>query len=109
MHPRISVSAMCSARWGLHEDLAWWASAGITNVAASLRKLEAFGPADGTRRIADAGLRVTNLLGLGFDLSATGDWPAHQDRLMAAVAAAGVMRAESFVLTTGSARSLTWE
>jgi sugar phosphate isomerase/epimerase len=109
MHPRISVSAMCSARWDVAEDLEWWGSDGITNVGVSLRKLEAFGLDRGARQIADAGLRVTNLLGLGFDLSTPVDWPAHQGRLLAAVEAAKVMRAESFVLTTGSARSLTWE
>jgi sugar phosphate isomerase/epimerase len=109
MHPRISVSAMCSARWDLGEDLTWWASAGITNVGVSLRKLEAFGLAGGVRQVADAHLRVTNLLGLGFDLSAPQDWPVHQDRLIAAVEAATAINAETFVLTTGSARSLTWE
>jgi sugar phosphate isomerase/epimerase len=109
MHPRISVSAMCSARWDMAADLAWWASAGITNVGIALRKLEALGVGDGARQVRDAGFRVTNLLGLGFDLSAPSEWPAHQARLAGAVEAATVMGAECFVLTTGSARSLSWE
>jgi sugar phosphate isomerase/epimerase len=74
-----------------------------------LAKLEAAGLAQATARVVDAGLRVTNLLGLGFNLADRSRWPAQQERLVAAVEAASAMDAECFVLTTGSAGSMAWE
>jgi len=109
MHPRLSVSAISTSAWTLEADLAFYADAGITNVGLALRKLEATGLEKGIRAVQDAGLRVTNVLGLGFDLTDRGSWPAHQRRLCDAAAAAAVVGAECFVLTTGSAGSMTWE
>jgi sugar phosphate isomerase/epimerase len=109
VHPRISVSAISTNGWSLEQDLAFWHDKGITNVGVSLRKLEAHGLAGGTTRVVDAGLRVTNLLGLGFALTRPDQWPAHQERLAAAVSAAAAMAAECFVLTTGAAGPMPWE
>jgi sugar phosphate isomerase/epimerase len=89
--------------------LEFWAAAGITNVGVSLRKLETFGVDAGVAALRQAGLRITNLLGLGFDLADRSRWSGHQDRLAHAVEAASAIGAESFVLTTGSAGGLTWE
>ena len=61
----VSVSAICTFDWSLEEDLAFYAEHGITNVGISLVKLERHGWADGAARVRDAGLRVTNLIGLG--------------------------------------------
>lgn len=109
MHPRISVSAMCTPSLSLEADIAFWREAGITNVGVSLRKLEEAGLEAGAARLAGAGLRVTNLLGLGFPLADRKRWPAHQARLCAAVEAARTMGAECLVLTTGRAAPLSWE
>jgi sugar phosphate isomerase/epimerase len=109
MHNRISVSAMCTPGWTLEQDLAFWAANGITNVGVALRKLEQGGIERNTELVAGAGLRVTNLLGLGFDLVDRGRWPAHQARLVSAVAAGSAMGAECLVLTTGAAGALMWE
>ena len=109
MHPRASVSAMSSAAWTLEQDLAFWQRAGITNVGLALRKMEAAGLAAAVDRVVDAGLRVTNLLGLGFDLTDRARWSSHQQRLIDAVDAARAVGAECMVLTTGSAGSMTWE
>jgi sugar phosphate isomerase/epimerase len=109
VHPRISVSAMSTYRWDLEEDLAFWAEADVTNVGVSLRKLEAAGLTPATKRVADAGLRVTNLLGLGFDLTDRSRWEGHQQRLVDAAEAAAAIKAECFVLTTGAAGAMTWE
>jgi len=75
MHPRASLSAISSFSWELDADLAFYADAGITNVGISVAKLERFGWEDGTRRVVDAGLRVTNLIGLGpFHLAEPDRW-----------------------------------
>jgi sugar phosphate isomerase/epimerase len=109
MHSRISVSAMCTSGWDLAQDVEFWLAEGISNVGVSLRKLEVAGLAVGSARVAEAGLRVTNLLGLGFDLVERQQWPAHQARLVGAVSAGVTMGADCLVLTTGAARSLPWE
>lgn len=106
---RISVSAISTNRFSLEEDLEFWAASGIGRVGVSLRKLEAAGLERGARLVLAAGLEVTNLLGLGFPLTERSRWPAHQDRLQHAVAAAAEMRAKCLVLTTGPAGAWSWE
>jgi sugar phosphate isomerase/epimerase len=110
VHPRISLSAISTFDWSLEEDLAFYADAGITNVGVSVAKLERAGWDAGTRRIADAGLRVTNLIGLGpFHLDAPGGWDEQRDRIRSALDTADALAAECVVFTTGPAGRLTWE
>jgi sugar phosphate isomerase/epimerase len=110
MHARVSVSAMSTWRWTLQDDLAFYASAGITNVGASLAKLDAHGIDDGIRLLRGAGLRITNLLGIGpFRLADRDQWPASRDRVRRAFDAAERLGAECLVLTTGPAAPLSWE
>lgn len=110
MHPRVSLSAISTASWGLDEDLAFYADAAITNVGISVAKLERFGWDEGTRRIVDAGLRVTNLIGVGpFHLAEPGRWAAQRDRLARALDTATAVGAECAAFTTGPAGPLPWE
>src|SRR4051794_41977197 len=82
MHDRVSVSAISTFTWDLATDLAFYARAGITNVGISVAKLERHGWDDGAARVTDAGLRVTNLIGLGpFHLATPVRWPERQERL----------------------------
>jgi sugar phosphate isomerase/epimerase len=109
MHPQLSVSAVCSYRQSLDEDLAMWERLGVRRVGLTLAKLEAADVDKGARRIADAGLDVTNLIAFGPKLSDPSSWSAHVDRLLGAVDAARTMDADLLVLTTGPAGQLTWE
>lgn len=107
---RISVSAISTFDWSLEEDLAFYAEHGITNVGISLVKLERHGWADGAARVRDAGLRVTNLIGLGpFHLSAPEQWEQQRERLMRALDAGVTVGAECLVVTTGPAGALSWK
>ena len=112
MHPRISVSAISTISWSLEEDLDFYRQAGIDQVGISLRKLDVSGY-DRKRSaalIGEAGLRVTNLLGLGpFTLARPDQWPAQQQRVLAAVDMASAIAAECLILTTGPAGQLPWE
>ena len=109
VHPQLSVSAVSSHRWTLDEDLAFWATSGIDHVGLSLRKLEVAGIDDACVRIADAGLRVSNVVELGWwDLTDPGTWPRQQGRLVAAVDVASRLGG-CLVLTTGPALGLEWE
>ncbi len=110
MHPRISLSAISTFQWSLDEDLAFYERAGITAIGASLAKLEAAGIEAGARRLRDAGVRVTNLIGLGpFRLDDPDQWPSQRDRVRAALDAAEAVAAECMILTTGPAGQLAWE
>lgn len=107
---RVSVSAICTFDWSLVDDLAFYAEHGITNVGVSLVKLERHGWVEGAARIRDAGLRVTNLIGLGpFHLASPAQWNQQRDRLMHALDAGVTVGAECLVVTTGPAGQLSWE
>jgi sugar phosphate isomerase/epimerase len=105
----VSVSAISTWKWTLAEDIAFWQRAGISSVGLALRKLEAAGLREAVQRILDAGLAVTNVLAIGFDLTDRSCWPEQQARLVAGVEAAVQVAAGCFVLTTGPAGQLTWE
>ncbi len=110
MHPRVSLSAISSFTWTLDEDLAFYERAGITAIGASLAKLEDAGIELGARRLRDAGVRVSNLFGIGkFQLDVPEQWPSQQDRVRGALDAAEAVGAECMILTTGPARQLPWE
>jgi sugar phosphate isomerase/epimerase len=96
--------------WTLLQDLEFYRAASIDRVGVSLAKLEAHGVDDGVERIMDAGLHVSNVLGLGqFPLGTPERWAEHQARLVGALEAAKAMGAGCLVLTTGPAAGLEWE
>ena len=103
--PRVSVNGICTNRLTLHEDLAFWERHGIVDVGIPLRKL---GSGD-ARRVADAGLRVSNLLAWGPPLDDRSSWPEYRERIESAFEQAAEMRSEALVVTTGPAGSLSWE
>ncbi|MGH9024568.1 MAG: sugar phosphate isomerase/epimerase family protein [Acidimicrobiia bacterium] len=110
MHPRVSVSAISTYSWSLDEDLAFWADAAITNVGVSVAKVEQAGWDEALERVASAGLRIGNLIGLGpFSLADRAQWSLQQERLTRVVDAAARLQAECLVLTTGPAGPLSWD
>src|SRR5438067_10709317 len=110
MHDRLSVSAVSSWRATFDEDLALWERLGIGHVGLSLRKCEEVGLDVATRRVRDAGLRVSNFVECGWcELDDAATWPAYRDRMMAALDAMPAVGAPVLVLTTGPAGALEWE
>jgi sugar phosphate isomerase/epimerase len=113
MHPRVSVSAICTFALDLAGDLDFWSKHDINRVGVSVAKLDAFGwdagVARAARSVAD-GLQVANLIGLGpFHLDDPAQWPFQRARLTRALDAAEALRADCIVFTTGPAGALTWE
>ncbi len=103
------MSAVSSWRWTLDEDLAFWADAEIAHVGLSFRKLEDHGIDAAIARIRDAGVRVSNLVELGWwDLAETATWRTQQERLERAVDVASDLGG-CLVLTTGPALRLDWD
>jgi sugar phosphate isomerase/epimerase len=109
MHPRISVSAICSYKQSLDEDIALWERLGVRRVGLTLAKMEAAGIDDAVRLISEAGLDVTNVIAFGPRLHEPGMWSSHVDRLLACVDAARAVGSDFLALTTGPAGPLSWE
>jgi sugar phosphate isomerase/epimerase len=110
MHPQLSVSAVSSWPWPLEEDLRCWAELGVDQVGLSFRKLEDAGVATAARRVRDAGMRVTNIVELGWwVLDDPTTWAAQQARLVSALDAAAITGAPCLVLTSGPAGRLAWD
>jgi sugar phosphate isomerase/epimerase len=106
----VSVSAICTFTQDLAADLDFWATYGIDCVGVSVAKLDAFGWDEGTARVADAGLRVANLIGLGpFVLTRPAQWEQQRERLVRALDAGRALEAECVVFTTGPAGRLPWD
>lgn len=108
------MSAVSSWQWTLDEDLAFWASSAIDHVGLSFRKLEEAGIDASVARLRDAGVRVSNVVELGWwDLANPRTWEPQRDRLQAAVDVAAALASGDasacLVLTTGPAASLQWD
>jgi sugar phosphate isomerase/epimerase len=109
VHPRLSVSAVSSWRWSLDDDLACWADLGVDHVGLSFRKLDEAGLDVATAKIRADGLRVSNLVELGWwDLAEPATWPLQQGRLRDAVGVAADLGG-CLVITTGPALGLDWD
>jgi sugar phosphate isomerase/epimerase len=109
VHPRLSISAVSSWKWSFDDDLRFWLSAGIEHVGLSFRKMEEAGVERATTAIGDAGLRVSNIVELGWwKLANRATWSSQQDRLLQAVDVAREFDA-CLVLTTGPAGELDWD
>jgi sugar phosphate isomerase/epimerase len=109
MHPRISVSAICSYKQTLEEDIALWERLDVHRVGLTLAKMETAGTDDAVRRIGDAGLDVTNVIAFGPRLAEPSMWAGHVDRLLACVDAARAVGSDCLAVTTGPAGPLSWE
>lgn len=109
MHSRLSVSAVSSWGWTLDEDLAYWAKSEIDHIGLSFRKLEEAGLDRAVERVRDAGLKVSDIVELGWcDLADPGTWPEHQARLDSAIAVAAEVGGP-IVVTTGPGWQLEWD
>lgn len=81
-HHRMSVSAISSMGWTLEEDLAFWAAAGIDFVGLAMHKLEPLGYEQAIGMVADAGLRVSSIVGAPIlPLDDPSRWSACQEDL----------------------------
>jgi sugar phosphate isomerase/epimerase len=109
VHPRLSVSAVSSWRDSFDDDLALWADLGIDHVGLSYRKLEEAGIDAAVERVRRAGLRVSNVVELGWwDLADPSTWTAQRERLDVAVGVAAALGG-CLVLTSGPALGLDWD
>ena len=112
MHPRVSLSELCSWNWTLDEDLAFYEQAGITTIGASLAKLRGGGLEAGRLphpRRGAAGREPHRRRPVPARRPRRGG-RSSADRVRARRSRPPqILDAECLVLTTGPAGPLTWE
>jgi sugar phosphate isomerase/epimerase len=110
LHPRVSVSSVCTFAWALCDDLRLWAEMGLSHGGIAFVTMQEMGLDRAVAAIRAAGLRVSTLIGLGpFRLDRPEQWPGCLDALLPVMDAAADLEAGSLVLTPGGAGSLSWE
>ena len=110
MHPRISVSAICTFDWLARRRPRVLGRHGITHVGVSVAKLEAHGWDDGVARIDAAIARACGSRTSSVSVRSTSrnpaQWGAQRERLLRVARAAVAVGAECLVFTTGPAAPL---
>jgi sugar phosphate isomerase/epimerase len=107
-HPRISVSALSSARWSFDEDLALWRKLGIRWAGLLGAKLGDDIEA-GFAALAEAGIRASTVVVPRFDLSAPATWDATRETLRRWTDAVARFDGWSMYLTPGRPTGAVWE
>ena len=93
VHPRVCVSGISTWNQSIADDLALYEDLGVHTIGASTRKLSS---PDDVDRIANSGLHVANVIGVG------------RTGLQVALDVARRLSAPAIVFTTGPAGALEW-
>src|SRR5581483_4636707 len=109
VHPRLSISALSSMYQTFDEDHALWSDLGISLVGLFLPKLQQVGLHTAVDRVRGAGLGVSSVAGVGFELMAPDTWPDRRAELADAVDAAAALDAGCLFVTAGVPGTLGWE
>jgi sugar phosphate isomerase/epimerase len=76
MHPRLSVSEMCTYPLPFGEELALWEELGVRQVGLLTNKVEAFGRGAAVAALHERSMRATTVITTMFDLSDPTTWDA---------------------------------
>ena len=101
MHQRVAVSALSSLQQSFDEDIDLWADLGVHTVGLLVDKLVAAGVDRSVERVRAAGLGVSSVACLGFELARPEGWPERQRALLAAVDLAADVGAGCLFVTAG--------
>ena len=110
VHPRVSVSEVCTLRSPLPDEIKLWNAVGIETVALSAHKLRRFGFGQAIELLR-ASLPRPSSLGsvLELDLTRPDDWVTRIDeRIVPAIQAAEDLGAPVFVCTSGAAPGMLY-
>lgn len=106
-HPRLSVSALSSFRWSFDEDLALWRRLGLRWAGLIASKLA---PDVETclAQLDEAGIRISTVIGAGFDLREPASWDATRASLHALIDAVAAHDGWSVYITPGRTTGAPW-
>lgn len=107
VHPRLSVSAVCSLRWSFDQDFALWSELGLHTVGLLFSKIE---DCAGHRieRLGAAGMKISTLICPSFDLSRPDTWGATHERHRAAIDLVAAAGGGSIYFPSGRTTGATW-
>ena len=110
VHPRVSVSEVCTLRSPLPDEIKLWDALGIETVALSAHKLRRFGFGQAIELMRASPRRVSSLGSvLELDLTRPDDWVARiEQRIAPAIQAAEDLGAPIFVCTSGAAPGMLY-
>ena len=107
VHPRLSVDAMCTFPWSFDQDLAAWASMGISHAGLLVFKLGDDADAR-MERLTAAGIRASTLITEQFDLAAPDTWEATRAAHRAAIDLVARHGGHSIYFTPGRTTGDRW-
>jgi len=99
LHPRVSVSAMCTFPWPFVEDLALWDRLGVRQVGLLASKVEAYGVDDAIEALRQRGMRATTVIGGGFHLADPDSWAGSRASVLRAIDLAAEVGGCTYVTT----------
>jgi sugar phosphate isomerase/epimerase len=108
VHPAISINTLCLAPAPLGALVDTIARIGARGLSPDLDQVTAFGVAEATRAIGDAGLQVATLTHRAFAYATPAEMTAGRERLMRTIGIAGEIGAGTIIMTTGGRGTLTW-
>jgi sugar phosphate isomerase/epimerase len=85
IHPRLSVSEMCTYPWPLGDELDLWEQLGVRQVGVITAKLEAYGVDKAVAAVRERGLVATTVITGNFDLSDPSSWGTARTRMNKAI------------------------
>ncbi|OHV74180.1 xylose isomerase [Pseudofrankia sp. BMG5.36] len=85
IHPRLSVSEMCTYPWTFAEELVLWDSLDLHHVGVLDAKLSAHGRDEAIDALTSRSLRLTTLIADQFDLGAPETWEATREEVNQAI------------------------
>lgn len=107
IHPRLSISALSSFSWSFDQDLALWRDLGIGWAGLIGAKL-GDDLEGGLSRLDDAGIRISTIIGQGFDLRAPESWEAARASLHPLIDAVAAHDGWSIYITPGRTTGAIW-
>ena len=107
---RCSMSQITTLGWPFERDVEAFVAAGVPGIGVSIRKLEAYGVARGTRLLRDAALPVSCLTSSGcFPLGDAAGERQALARTLEHLEAAAELGASCLLVLPGAAGALSWE
>ena len=101
MHPRLSVSEMCTYPWPLADELELWDELGVRQVGLIGAKVDAFGRDAAIAALQERSMAATTVITGMFDLSDPTGWDTTRKTVNGAIDLAAELGGGCAYLTTG--------
>ena len=108
MHRAISINTLCLPAAPLFDQVETIARLGARGISPELEQVKEAGAGAAARSIRDAGLEIATLSHRSFAFATAEETASGRERLMASIAIASEIGAQSIIMTTGGRGALNW-